>query len=72
VGGVEVAVGQVIAHPGDLPPGDGGLGGEQLAGNALTASPISSSRIRTASKIRLRQIAAPQMRADRLDRGLDI
>jgi hypothetical protein len=53
VSGVEVSVGQVIAHAGDLAPGDAGLGVEQLIGQrALTASPISSSRIRTASKTR--------------------
>jgi hypothetical protein len=50
VGCVEVAVSQVIAHAGDLAPGDRRFSVEQVAGSALTASPISSSRIRTASK----------------------
>jgi hypothetical protein len=35
VSGVEVAVGQVIAHAGDLAPGDAGLGVEQLGGQGL-------------------------------------
>ena len=30
VGGVEVAVGEVVAHAGDLPPWDRGLGGQQV------------------------------------------
>ena len=30
VGGVEVAVGEVVAHAGDLPPRDRWLGGEQI------------------------------------------
>jgi hypothetical protein len=35
VSGVEVAVGQVIAHAGDLAPGDAGLGVEQFGGQGL-------------------------------------
>jgi len=35
VSGVEVAVGQVIAHAGDLAPGDAGLGVEQLGGQGF-------------------------------------
>jgi hypothetical protein len=35
VGGVEVAVGQVIAHAGDLAPRDAGLGVEQPGGQGL-------------------------------------
>jgi len=34
-GGVEVAVGQVIAHAGDLAPRDAGLGVEQPGGQGL-------------------------------------
>jgi hypothetical protein len=50
VSGVEVAVGQVIAHAGDLAQGMAGWVSSSSSGRALTASPISSSRIRTASK----------------------
>jgi len=35
VSGVEVAVGQVIAHAGDLAPGDARLGVEQFGGQGL-------------------------------------
>jgi len=35
VGGVEVAVREVVAHAGDLPPRDGRLGGEQVIGECL-------------------------------------
>jgi hypothetical protein len=51
VGGVEVAVGEVVAHAGDLPPRIDGCVASRSSGNALTASPISSRRTRTASKI---------------------
>jgi hypothetical protein len=37
--GVEVAVGQVIAHAGDLAPWDGGLGSEQFGGQGLDGLP---------------------------------
>lgn len=54
VGGVEVAVGQMVAHTDDLLARDARLRRKQIGGQgldlALTASPISSSRIRTASK----------------------
>lgn len=33
--GVEVPVCEVVAHPGDLLPGDGWLGGEQVVGECL-------------------------------------
>jgi hypothetical protein len=65
VGGVEVPVGEVVAHAGDLPPRDRWLGGQQIVRQCLTASPISSRRMRTASKISLRQGAALQVGADR-------
>src|SRR5262249_51233479 len=51
VASVEVPVGEVITHAGDLPPGDGWLSAEQVVRDALTASPISSRRMRTASNI---------------------
>ena len=49
---VEVTVSQVIAHARDLGPGDARLRTEHLGRQAFTASPISSSRIRTASNTR--------------------
>jgi hypothetical protein len=52
VGGVEVAVREVVAHSGDLAPRDAWPSSSHCSGSALTASPISRSRILTASKIR--------------------
>jgi anaerobic C4-dicarboxylate transporter len=51
VSGVEVSVCEVVAHPGDLTPGMPGSVASNSSGRALTASPISRSRILTASKI---------------------
>jgi hypothetical protein len=48
VGGVEVAVGQVITHPGDLVPGDHGLGIEQVGGQP-PSRPRRSSASRSTS-----------------------
>jgi hypothetical protein len=60
MGGVEIAVGEVVAHPGDLAPRDVTLGGQEfLGGRDFTASPISRSRILTASN------TSPSVRAPR-------
>ena len=65
VGRVEVAVGQVIAQAGDLTPWDCGCVSSRSAGRALTASPISSSQIRTASKTSP-SVRAPRCRCERI------
>jgi hypothetical protein len=48
--GVEVAVGEVVSHPGDLLPGDGWLGVEQVTGQCLDR--FADFQLRIASKIR--------------------
>jgi len=47
---VEVAVRQVVAHPRDLRHAMEGCDARRSSGSALNASPISSRRMRTASK----------------------
>jgi hypothetical protein len=70
--GIEVAVGEVVAHAAICRHGIDGWGASRSSGSALSASPVSSRRMRTASKISLRQVATLRARADRVDRSLDI
>jgi hypothetical protein len=49
VSGVEVSVGEVVAHPGDVAPGDPGSVASRSGSMSFTASPISMRRTRTAS-----------------------
>ena len=62
---VEVAMREPVAHRGDLRPRDAGLSFEQVITDALEASPISMSRTRTASKIRLSD-SSPRCRCARI------
>lgn len=39
MGRVEVTVGEVVAHPGDLPPRNAGLGGQQTVGQRFDGLP---------------------------------
>ncbi len=52
VSGIDVPVGKVVPDAGDLPSRDGRWVASSSSESALTASPISGSRIRTASDIR--------------------
>ena len=73
VSGVEVAVGQVIAHAGDLAPWDGGLGIEQFCRQSLHG--LSDFQQPDPDRIEdqaIGQIAALQVGADCVDRGLDV
>jgi hypothetical protein len=49
--GVEVPLGEVVAHAGDLPPGDRRLRGQQIVWQCFGGFADSSRRMRTASKI---------------------
>jgi hypothetical protein len=55
VGGDEVAVREVVAHAGDLPPRDRRLGGEQVIGDAEI---FVSSVVRQVRRERERRFAA--------------
>jgi hypothetical protein len=52
VRGIEVAVGEVVAHRGDLPPRDRWLRGQQIVRQCFDNLPISSRRMRMASTAR--------------------
>lgn len=69
VSGVEVAVGQVIAHAGDLAPWDGGLGIEQFFGQCLDGladfQQPDPDRVEDQA---VGQIPSLQVGADRVDR----
>jgi hypothetical protein len=73
--GVEVALGEKVAHASDVGPRDLVLGGQHAVevsrrySNALTASPISMRRTRTASSTRASLRSPRQMCGDRNDRA---
>ena len=47
VRGVEVAVGEVVAHAGDLPPRDRRLGGEQVIGQCFDSLAFEGNKAET-------------------------
>jgi hypothetical protein len=71
--GIKVAVGQVIAHAGDLVPRDAGLSVEQFGGQGLDGladfQQPDPDRVEDQA---VRQPSALQVGADRVDRGLDV
>jgi hypothetical protein len=73
VGGVEVAVREVVAHAGDLPPRDGRLGGKQVIGECLDGfADFQQPDPGGVEYQAVGQVAALQVGADRVDRGLDV
>jgi hypothetical protein len=73
VGGVEVAVGEVVAHTGDLPPRDRRLRGEQVIRQCFDS--LADLQQADADRVEdqpVGQVSALQVGADRVDRGLDI
>jgi hypothetical protein len=51
VGGIEVPMGEVVAHPGDLPPRDRRLRGQQVIRECFNSLADLKQGMRTASKI---------------------
>jgi hypothetical protein len=73
VGCVEVAVGQVITHPGDLAPGDRGLCVEQIGGQSLDGlTDLEQPDPDGVEDQPVGESSSLQVRADRVDSGLDI
>jgi len=73
VAGVEVAVSQVVAHAGDLAPGDGGLGVEQLGGQGSDGlADFQQADPDGVEYQAVGQVTAPEVGADGVDRGLDV
>jgi hypothetical protein len=73
VRGVEVPVGEVVTHPGYLPPRDGWLGGEQVIGQCFDGlADLQQADADGVEDQPVRQVAALQVGSDRVDRGLDI
>jgi hypothetical protein len=71
--GVEVAVGEVVAHAGDLPPRDRWLRGQQVIGQCFDGfadfQQADADRVEDQT---VGQVAAFQVGADRVDPGLDV
>lgn len=73
VSGVEVPVGEVVAPAGDLPPGNGWLGGQQVLGQRLDSlTDLQQPDPDSVEYQAVGQVAAPQVGADRINRGLDV
>ncbi len=71
VSGVEVPVREMVAHAGDLPPRDGWLSSEQVVGQGLDGlADLQQSDPDGVEDQAIGQVAALQVGADRVDRGL--
>ena len=71
--GVEVPVREVVPHAGDLPPRDGRLGGEQVIRECLDGlADFQQPDPDGVEYQAVGQVAALQVGADRVDRGLDV
>lgn len=71
--GIEVPVGEVVAHAGDLPPRDRWLRGQQVIRQRLNG--LADLEQADADRIEdqtVGQVAALQVGADRIDGGLDM
>ena len=71
VWGIEVPLGEVVAIRAICRHGIDGCVASRSSGSALTASPISSRRMRTASRVSPPAGRQLQVGADRVDRSLD-
>ena len=71
--GVEVAVGEVVAHPGDLPPRDRWLRGQQIVRQCFNSlADLKQADADGVEDQPVGQVATFQVGADRVDRRLDI
>jgi toxin YoeB len=71
--GVEVAVGVVVAHAGDLPPRDRRLRGQQIIRQCFNSlADLKQADADGVEDQPVGQVATLQVGADRVDRGLDI
>jgi hypothetical protein len=68
--GIEVAVGEVVAHTGDLPPRDRRLGGQQIVRQCFNSlADLQQADADGVEDQPVGQIAALQVGTDRVDRG---
>src|SRR5262245_57848729 len=73
VRGVEVAVSEVASQAGDLPPWDGRLSGKQVVGQCLDGlADLQQPDPDSVEYQAVGQVTALQVRADRINRSLDI
>jgi hypothetical protein len=73
VRGVEVSVGQVVPHTGNLPPRNGRLSVEQLSGQSLDClAYLQQPDADSVEYQAIGKVSALQMRTNRIYRGLDI
>ena len=73
VRGVEVTVGEVVAHAGDLPPRDRWLRGQQVIRQRLNGlADLEQADADRVEDQTVGQVAALQVRVDRIDDSLDI
>src|SRR5262249_26037416 len=65
--------GEVVSHPGYLPPRDGWLGGEQVIGQGLDRlADLQQADADSVEDQPVRQVTAFQVGANRVDRSLDV
>src|SRR5215469_6752774 len=73
VSGVEIAVSEVLSQAGDLPPWDGRLGSNQVVGQCLDGlADLQQPDPDGIEYQAVGQVTALQVRADRINRGLDV